>query len=253
MITYDIEIGQKITNAELAETFDCSGVGNMRLSKESDTLILISDFTKGLSHDKWIDGVLHFTGYGKTGDQDIHKGQNATLCDSRRYEIDIHLFELLYPGEFTYCGRVELDANPYPEMQPGEDRKERMSWVFPLKPLTNEHFEKPLQFVFKDSEDYKANGAKAEQDYVKVQDTLKKVKPTAKAAAPAKPLYQPIKKEVIEIPTDIVGKCIKHKKYGEGTVTAVEGKMIVVTFADQGEKKLGYEVCIKNKLIEVLS
>ena len=51
----------------------------MRRTKTNDTLVIASDYTKGIYHDKWIGGVLHYTGMGKNEDQDINWAQNATL------------------------------------------------------------------------------------------------------------------------------------------------------------------------------
>lgn len=59
-------------------------------------------------------------------------------------------------------------------------------------------------------------------------------------------------KPAIVISADIVGKQIKHKSYGEGTITGISDTIIIVSFNDVGEKKLGYETCIKNKLIEFI-
>ena len=52
------------------------------------------------------------------------------------------------------------------------------------------------------------------------------------------------------MPPEIVGKKVKHKSYGEGIITGIAGTIIIVSFSSVGEKKLGYEVCTKNKLIE---
>lgn len=59
-------------------------------------------------------------------------------------------------------------------------------------------------------------------------------------------------KSAIVVPPEIVGKQVKHKAYGEGTINGVTDIIIVVSFNSVGEKKLGYEVCIKNKLIEFI-
>ncbi len=250
MFTPALKIGSKITNAEIAKAFDCSLVGNMRQSKENECLILISDFTKGEHHDKWIQNVLHFTGYGKKGDQDIHRGQNATLCDSKRFGTAVFLFQMLEPGFYTYAGRVELDDKPYVDMQEGEDHKERMIWVFPLRPVTEEEIEKPSAFVFDSIAEYEVRHAAVEAEYAEVQKTFKK--PSAAATARPIPVYVPKVKKLLEIPADIVGKEIQHKKYGHGIVKEILGSNIACTFDTLGEKKLGYTVCIEKNLIQVL-
>lgn len=47
-------------------------MGGMRRSKTTNILVLITDYTKGIYHDKWIGGILHYTGMGKNDDQDIN-------------------------------------------------------------------------------------------------------------------------------------------------------------------------------------
>ena len=69
---------------------------------------------------------------------------------------------------------------------------------------------------------------------------------TTKQIPPAPP------KPAVVVPSDIVGKRVKHKSYGDGTITGISGIIIVVSFDAAGEKKLGYEACIKNKLIQFL-
>ena len=56
----------------------------------------------------------------------------------------------------------------------------------------------------------------------------------------------------IEIPEDVVGKKIKHKKYGIGTITEINGKSIYIVFDNEGEKKMVYDICIKNKIFEFI-
>lgn len=43
-------------------------MGGMRRSKTTNTLVIVSDYTKGIYHDKWIVGVLLYNGMGKNGD-----------------------------------------------------------------------------------------------------------------------------------------------------------------------------------------
>ena len=56
----------------MVDTFKCGNIGGMRRSKATNTLVIVSDYTKGIYHDKWFGGVLHYTGMGKNGDQDIN-------------------------------------------------------------------------------------------------------------------------------------------------------------------------------------
>ena len=59
-------------------------------------------------------------------------------------------------------------------------------------------------------------------------------------------------KPQIEIPKDIVGKQVKHKVFGLGEITAIEGTSITVRFEKVGLKKMGYEFCMEKKLLELI-
>lgn len=108
-----LEINQAVKNSDIVRIFKCGNMGGMRRSKATNTLVIVSDYTKGIYHDKWIGGVLHYTGMGKTGDQDIHWAQNATLAACGQSDVDIHLFEVINSGEYIYCGRIELVDEHY--------------------------------------------------------------------------------------------------------------------------------------------
>lgn len=116
-----LEIGQILKNTDIMEIFKCGNMGGMRRSKATNSLVIISDYTKGIYHDKWIGGVLHYTGMGKKGDQDINWAQNATLASCGKNGIDVHLFEVMNRGEYIYCGRIELVDKPYTDIQPDEE------------------------------------------------------------------------------------------------------------------------------------
>lgn len=90
-----LSIGQILKNADIVEKFKCGNMGGMHRSKTTDTLVIVSDYTKGIYHDKWIGGVLHYTGMGKNGDQDINWAQNATLAGCGHNGVDVHLFEVI--------------------------------------------------------------------------------------------------------------------------------------------------------------
>lgn len=254
MFNPGLEIGQILKNNEIVETFKCGNMGGMRRSKTTNTLVIVSDYTKGLYHDKWIGGVLHYTGMGKSGDQDIHWAQNATLAGCGRNGVDIHLFEVMDAGEYVYCGRIELVDKPYVDIQPGEDGNNRKVWMFPIRPVPENDVKKPAMFVFKDMNDYMIRGKNVDAEYVKL---LAEQKKSSKKGTAKTPIQVPVvtsapPKPAVVVPTDIVGKRVKHKSYGNGTITGNSNTIIIVSFDNIGEKKLGYEVCIKNKLMEFI-
>lgn len=222
----------------------------MRRSRTTNTLVIVSDYTKGIYHDKWIGGVLHYTGMGKSGDQDIHWAQNATLAECGRNGVDVHLFEVIDAGEYIYCGRIELVSKPYTEIQPGEDGNDRRVWMFPIRPVPDNDVKKPQMFVFKDMEDYKTRGKNVDAEYAKMVAVKKKNGGNSSVVAPDIP--KPAPKPPVVIPTDIIGKQVKHKSFGTGTVASIEGTSIAVKFDKVGEKKMGYEFCMKNNLLEFI-
>lgn len=127
-----------ITNDKLREIFICGNMGGMRRSLTTNTLVIISDHTKGLYEDKWIGDTLHYTGMGKKGNQDINKTQNRTLNESNRNGIEVHLFEVFIKNNYIYRGRVKLVDKPYQEKQRDEDRLVRDVWIFPVKVVDNQ-------------------------------------------------------------------------------------------------------------------
>lgn len=85
-----LEIGQILKNDDIVNIFKCGNMGGMRRSKATNTLVIVSDYTKGLYHDKWIGGVLHYTGMGKLGDQDILSGHRM------QHWLKVVIMELIF-------------------------------------------------------------------------------------------------------------------------------------------------------------
>lgn len=129
-----IKIGTELTNDEMRKLFKCGNMGGMRRSKQTGTLVIISDDTKGLYRDVWKDGVLHYTGMGKIGDQVLNGNQNGTLYYSNTNGIEVHLFEVMERAVYTYRGVVELVDKPYKSNQPDDNGNMRSVWMFPVKP-----------------------------------------------------------------------------------------------------------------------
>ena len=248
MFNPGLSIGQILKNADLVEKFKCGNMGGMRRSKTTNTLVIVSDYTKGIYHDKWIGGVLHYTGMGKNGDQDINWAQNATLARCGHNGVDVHLFEVIDAGEYIYCGRIELVDKPYTETQPGEDGNSRKVWMFPIRPVPDNDVKKPPMFVFKDMEDFKSRGKDVDAQYMKVLAAKKKRESKPPYDPPVIP--KPKSKPPVVIPADIVGKKVKHKSFGTGIVTVIDGSSIIVNFDKVGKKMMGYEFCMENKMLE---
>ena len=211
----DVEKMLKIINERITYLYDREHtIGHaifMKLTKEGENTLdnLASIFAKGIYHDKWIGGVLHYTGMGKNGDQDINWAQNATLAGCGRNGVDIHLFEVMDAGEYVYCGRIELVDKPYTETQPGEDGAPRKVWMFPIRPVPDNDVKKPAMFVFTDMDDYKTRGKNVDAEYAKIMAAKKKRSGKSVASiAPVIPKPEP--KPVFVVPADVVGKQIKH-------------------------------------------
>lgn len=169
-------------------------------------------------------------------------------------DVDIHLFEVMEPGEYIYCGRIELVSKPYVDIQTDIDGNDRKVWIFPIRPVPENNVKKPNIFVFKDMNDYKARGKNVDAEYVKLFAKQKKSgrKRVSKQQTPISIVPPTTPKPIVVVPADIIGKQVKHKAYGVGTIIRITGAVIIVLFDDVGEKKLGYEVCVKNKLIEII-
>jgi 5-methylcytosine-specific restriction enzyme A len=128
--------GQELDNKNLVEIFKCSPQGGMRKSNKTNTLILIQDHFVNLYKDDWIGDVLHYTGAGQRGDQELTH-QNKTLYDSKNNNVDVYLFERSKKNRYTFKGKVELAEKPYQGKQLDADNNMRNVWIFPLK-LINE-------------------------------------------------------------------------------------------------------------------
>ena len=250
MFNPGLKIGQVLRNADIVDIFKCGNMGGMRRSKTTNTLVIVSDYTKGIYHDKWIGGVLHYTGMGKKGDQDINRAQNAILADCMHNGIDVHLFEVIDACEYIYCGRVELVDEPYIEIQPGEDGIPRKVWMFPVCPVPENNVKKPPMFVFKDMDDYKNRGKNVDEEYIKLLAAKKNGRiDTVSAASFGSKLESNVSSV---IPADIVGKKVRHNLFGIGTIMSIAGAAIVVKFDKVGLKKMGYELCIQKNILQFI-
>ncbi len=230
-----LAIGQTVTNDQLKEIFKCGNMGGMRRSHATNTLVIVSDYTKGLYQDKWIGGVLHYTGMGKIGDQDINWAQNATLAEMNRNGVDVHLFEVIDQGEYIYCGRIELVDRPYTDRQPDENGDDRRVWMFPVRPFPENNVRKPEMLVFKEMEDYLRRGKNVDREYVTWREQQTQKRPRTAAAAKS---------------NGFIGATVTHTTNGVGTVKSFDGTLITVKFKSGQTKTLNYSMCMEKQLLK---
>lgn len=183
MFNPDLKIGQAVTNDQICEIFTVSPRGGMRRSRKTNTLVVIS-FAYIVYQDRWKGDTLHLTGMGLVGDQKIDYCQNRTLYESNYNGVEVHLFEGSYLAKFyNYCGVVRLVEEPYQEKQKDENEKERLVWVFPLKPII------PLPRV---------------------------LTPEGDEPTPTKENRDNLNKSIM-----LIGRRIEHKKFGKGSVFSI--------------------------------
>ncbi len=78
----NLEQGAELINEQLCNLFGVSPQGGMRRSLKNDALVLISNRVESLYKDRFVDGVIHYTGMGQIGNQDLNAAQNKTLKES---------------------------------------------------------------------------------------------------------------------------------------------------------------------------
>lgn len=187
---FNLKTNEIVTSSQLADLLQVKTLKQSRFIKETNTLVLVSDYTKGDRPNKWIGDTLHYTGGHK-----ISGCTNARLADSRTNGITMCLFQILNPGEYTYSGTVKLAGDPYTESQPDG----RLAWVFPIRSDPGDRIEKPRSLVFADMEDYKNRGEQTIRHFVRHRDNY-------------------------------VGYLVRHKEHGTGIVDSFDGTNITVTF-----------------------
>jgi 5-methylcytosine-specific restriction protein A len=133
-----LQPGDQIDNEGLCGLFGCGPQGGMRRSLRTNTLVIICNHVESIYDDRWIDGVLHYTGMGQKGDQSLDFMQNKTLTQSGVNGVAVHLFEVHRSRLYTYVGEVALAAAPYQETQADDGGNSRKVWVFPVAPKSGQ-------------------------------------------------------------------------------------------------------------------
>lgn len=134
MLDRQLQLGQIVTNNDLRDIFKVGNMGGMRRSHATNSLVLVSDHTKGLYDDRWENSICYYTGMGMRGHQAL-ASQNKTLYESNHNGVNVYLFEVHIAGQYRYHGQVKLAQEPFQEDQLDVEDKVRKVWVFPLIPI----------------------------------------------------------------------------------------------------------------------
>ena len=129
--------GQELSNQEIIEIFQCGNQGGMRRSNKTNSLVLISDPTKGQYENRWDNNIIHYTGMGLKGNQSLDFSQNKTLHESETNGVAVFLFEVFEKKKYVFQGRVKLAEKPYQDEQLDTDNQIRTVWIFPLTLIDN--------------------------------------------------------------------------------------------------------------------
>ncbi len=151
--------GDSLTSNELRQVFRCGIQGGMRRSRSTNSLVLISDPTRGVYEDRWERDVLWYTGMGLHGNQDLMHAQNRTLLESDTNRVQLFLFEVFEPRRYFYQGRVRLAAYPRREKQTDSQGQFRDVWVFPLRLAEEDQVFRTPQRVFTQMQESQARKA----------------------------------------------------------------------------------------------
>lgn len=132
MHDHKLLVGQTISNAELTEKFKVGNMGGMRRSHATNSLVLVSDHTKGIYDDRWGNNICYYTGMGLVGEQ-VLASQNKTLFELDQNGVIAYLFEVHVAGKYRFHGQVKLAAKPFQEEQLDNKEEIRKVWIFPLE------------------------------------------------------------------------------------------------------------------------
>lgn len=130
-------IGNSYSNHQISKEFKCAPQGGMRRSRQTNSLVLVSNHTSGPYNDRWENNILHYTGMGLIGDQNFNS-QDKILANIESMDIQVHLFESFISKEYTYAGQMTLAHEPFFEYQYDKMNKQRRVIIFPLKRISNQ-------------------------------------------------------------------------------------------------------------------
>lgn len=131
-----LKITDIVNNQTICDLFGVANTGGIRVNRNRNLIVLISNNTDPAYKNEWRDDLLHFVG-GGPGNQMLTR-QNRTLANSTKNNAVLHLFEVFQEKQYVYAGLVQLAAEPYEAEQIEKSGERRTVWVFPLKKRADE-------------------------------------------------------------------------------------------------------------------
>lgn len=188
----DLKVNQVYSNQDIRSVFQCALQGGMRRSKRTNSLVLISNHTgSSIYGDKWIDGIIHYTGMGQVGDQRLDYSQNRTLNESNENGIDVYLFEVFKDREYTFVGKVQLAGAPYQDREEDKNGNDRIVYRFPLRIVDDGYL--PYRNVLNETDLIRETLVSRKQD-----EDLKRIAEQRSMANRGKSQYRDVKTRVFE-------------------------------------------------------
>ncbi len=132
----DYVVTQGYSREEIMNSFKVSGQSGMMRSHKTNTLVLIANHEKAIYTDSWHGGIMHYTGMGRIGNQNLYGTQNKTLLESNQNGITVHLFEIFnnkLSNKYIYSGIVKLIGRPFKSRQLDINNEDRDVWLFPIR------------------------------------------------------------------------------------------------------------------------
>ena len=122
------------SNTDISTAFGANVQRGMKKSNYYHSLVLLHTKSGRVKYDDfWDNGVLHYTGMGVDGNQELLR-ENNTLAKSNDYGIAVYLFESTDGSKnYKFMGQVQLCEEPYIHSETDSTGKNRSVYKFPLK------------------------------------------------------------------------------------------------------------------------
>lgn len=134
--SFDLEPGDIISRKQLHKRFGGIVQGGISPSLKAKAIFLFTEPGAAAEfgyHDRWNDGLFHYTGTGQSGDQRL-TGLNGSVLKHRAQGRALHVFHGSR-GAVKYAGEFELESH-YTETRNDARGRERRVIVFRLRRVT---------------------------------------------------------------------------------------------------------------------